>query len=579
MALMIPSVISPEVKSSAERRIFEWFKSAPGTEDWIVLHSLGIATHNRVIYSEVDFFVMAPKLGIFALEVKGGRVRRQDGVWYFTDRYDKIDSKIRGPFDQAKEGVFSIVSAMKGRLDGINQHLSDVLFGYGVMFPDIEYTASGVDEEQWQVFDANDGINVKRYIERLAVGARDKWETAYGKLDLSRLPEKADVCCLASILRGDFDCAVAISAQLRNADDALVTLTKEQYRCLDQLDDNPRCLIQGPAGTGKTLIAIEEVKKSAARGEKAALFCFNSNLADWLAGYFSEMPEELRPAFVGTFHRFMTQVCRQVGKTPVYPSDRDDVQHYYQEILPGAALDALVDIGCLFEKIIVDEAQDLISNNYLKIMDACLRRGLTRGRWFMFGDFSMQAIFSDGLSESDPKGKLEDITSFVRFKLHINCRNTKPICEEIQTVTGFSAPSDLWTRIDGPPVQYITWASMEEQHNKLNGLLRQLSDAHIHPEQITILSPRKREYSVVSMIEGYDIREFRIPETLNMTFCTIQAFKGLENTVIILTDIENYSANKLMYVGLSRARSGLYIFESEAAAKEYDDLLVRRLCK
>ena len=72
MAIMIPSVISPEVKSSAERKIFEWFQNAPGTDKWIVLHSLGITTHNKVIYGETDFLVLAPQLGIFALEVKGG---------------------------------------------------------------------------------------------------------------------------------------------------------------------------------------------------------------------------------------------------------------------------------------------------------------------------------------------------------------------------------------------------------------------------------------------------------------------------------------------------------------------------
>ena len=49
MATMIPSVISPEVSSSAERRIFEWFQNSPQTDDWIVLHSLGISTHNKVI--------------------------------------------------------------------------------------------------------------------------------------------------------------------------------------------------------------------------------------------------------------------------------------------------------------------------------------------------------------------------------------------------------------------------------------------------------------------------------------------------------------------------------------------------
>ena len=123
MSIMIPSVISPEVKSSAERKIFEWFRNAPGTGQWIVLHSLGITTHNKVIYGETDFLVIAPNLGIFALEVKGGRVRRENGIWYFTDRYDKTSCKARGPFDQARDGIFSIVEAIKKRLDADHQHI------------------------------------------------------------------------------------------------------------------------------------------------------------------------------------------------------------------------------------------------------------------------------------------------------------------------------------------------------------------------------------------------------------------------------------------------------------------------
>ena len=113
MATMIPSVISPEVKSNAEKRIFEWFKNAPNTDDWIVLHSLGISNHNKVLYGETDFFVLAPGMGLFALEVKGGRVKRQNGIWYFTNKYGKTDSKERGPFDQAKDGAFSIIDAIK----------------------------------------------------------------------------------------------------------------------------------------------------------------------------------------------------------------------------------------------------------------------------------------------------------------------------------------------------------------------------------------------------------------------------------------------------------------------------------
>ena len=336
-------------------------------------------------------------------------------------------------------------------------------------------------------------------------------------------------------------------------------------------------LLVGPPGTGKTLLAIEEVKKSVARGEKVALFCFNSNLADWLNSYFSDMPESVRPEFVGTLHKYMTQIAKKADLLPPYPNDPEQIQHYYHTDLPEAAAYALLETGELFDKIVVDEAQDLIRDSYLDVMGGCLKKGLSRGRWTLFGDFSMQAIYAEGVSGTKLIEKLDDITSFIRFKLTVNCRNTKPICKEIETVTGFKAPHDLWTKVDGPPVQYLTWSTMESQCRKLKAVLKQLADSHIEPEKITILSPKKREDSVVSMLDGYVVKDFSVPPGMNTTFCTIQAYKGLENFVIILTDIEGFSAEKLMYVGLSRACTGLYVLESDSAKREYDNLLMRRL--
>ena len=87
MAKMIPAALSPAVKSPAERKIFEWFKNDPMTKDWVVFHSLGIENHQTVIFGEIDFLVAASDQGVFALEVKGGRIRREDGVWVYTDKY------------------------------------------------------------------------------------------------------------------------------------------------------------------------------------------------------------------------------------------------------------------------------------------------------------------------------------------------------------------------------------------------------------------------------------------------------------------------------------------------------------
>ena len=573
MAVMIPSVISPDVKSTAERRIFEWFENAPKTDDWIVLHSLGISNHDKVLYGEVDFFVLVPHCGMFALEVKGGRVSRNQGVWYFTDKYGKTNKKSRGPFDQAKEGAFSISKSICPRLDYNHSHLAKVFFGFGVMFPDIEYDANGIDEEQWQVFDSRNQNRVREFVLNLAKESRKKWEQKNGPLNEQRLPSKEDVRYIASVLRGDFDCMISISSQILNAEQSLIRLTNEQYRCLDQIEDNPRALIQGPAGTGKTLLAIEEAKRSAAKGLRVALFCYNSNLAEWLKAYFALLSADICPLFVGTLHSYMMQVIKAGGSTRCVPSSSEEADRFFSEELPQLASEMVVE---KFDKVVVDEAQDLITFDYLCLLDSCLLRGLTRGKWTLFGDFSRQAIYSDSASADTLTSMLEEYSSFIRFKLTVNCRNTKQICKVIEVATGFDAPSELWTKVDGPPVNFLTYQSQEEQKEKLIKLLDDLSNRQIDSQQITVLSPVKREASIVSDIEKTRIQDYVVGKVNKVSFSTIQGFKGLENTVIIITDVSGYQLQQLMYVGLSRARSGLYILETRDAYNEYNALLKRR---
>ncbi|MFD1402999.1 AAA family ATPase [Robinsoniella peoriensis] len=575
MAIMIPSDISPDIKSNAEKHIYSWFNEAPDTEDWIVFHSFGIVNHNKVIHGEVDFFVLVPELGVFALEVKGGRVQRKSGMWSFTDKYDHTDCRIKGPFDQAWDGIYSIRKSIRERLDNGHKQLKNLLFGIGVMFPDVEYESVGIDEEQWQVFDSNDGKNVKAFILRIAKGAEKAWSVQYGCIKKENRPTKEDVKYLANLLRGDFDRKVSLKIMHNYVEEELITLTENQYRCIDQLEDNPRCLIKGAAGTGKTLIAVEQVKKFVAFGEKVALFCYNNKLGQWLRHYFSIQPENLRPYYVGTIHGYMVKIIRDSGKQVNFPVEKYDEDYFYKYYLPCLAVDIHRDLQIRFDRIIVDEAQDLITKEYLYFFESCLKRGIQRGSWTFFGDFSRQAIYTD-VESVQLFEILEAKTSFVQFKLLTNCRNTQYICSEIETITGFLDKIIYRGEVCGPPVEYIPYVTFEEEKNKLIEILKRLNDDHLELGRITILSPRKRENSVVNSLEGIHVSDYQIPLVEALTFSTIQGFKGMENTVIILTDIESYEDIRLMYVAFSRAKSGLYVLESENAAKEYVELYFRR---
>jgi DNA helicase IV len=99
-----------------------------------------------------------------------------------------------------------------------------------------------------------------------------------------------------------------------------------------------------------------------------------------------------------------------------------------------------------------------------------------------------------------------------------------------------------------------------------------ISTEKIKREDISILSLKPREKSVVSYITTEKIKDYSLQPSDNVTFSIARRIKGLENEVIILTDIESYEKGEKikeqLYVAMSRARSYLIIFESEDAQKE-----------
>ena len=52
-------------------------------------------------------------------------------------------------------------------------------------------------------------------------------------------------------------------------------------------------------------------QKAVSKGKKVALFCFNTNLGEWMKFHFSNMRENLHPAYVGTFHKYMLKIIKE----------------------------------------------------------------------------------------------------------------------------------------------------------------------------------------------------------------------------------------------------------------------------
>ena len=66
-----------DTSSPAERAMFAHIRDEL-SNDWIVLHSLGLTIHHAKPWAEIDFVLIGPP-GVICLEVKGGLVSRRTG--------------------------------------------------------------------------------------------------------------------------------------------------------------------------------------------------------------------------------------------------------------------------------------------------------------------------------------------------------------------------------------------------------------------------------------------------------------------------------------------------------------------
>ena len=390
---LIPPTIPADTPSEGERVVFDALALARGADDWVVLHSLDLANHRRRLAGEIDFLLIVPGKGVLVLEVKGTHhLRRHDGLWFYGSdpRPDE-----RGPFKQASEAMHSL----RDRLVHQHRDLARVVFWSAVCFPFVDFAEASEEWHPWQVID------------RRAMTARPLAQLCEHVLDHARAelvahgepwfhaerhePREQQVDELLRALRGDFEFFESPKSRARRLDDEVRRYTEEQFEALDTIDANPRVVFDGPAGTGKTLLAVEAARRGAVAGRRVLLLCFNRPLGRWL----QEETQDLRPrAGAGASGKGPGVVTRTLhehlrllaGVTPT--PEQVCSQGFWQEELPELAAEALLELierasrdggrsREVYDEIVVDEAQDVLRRSYLDVLDLSLARGLDGGTY------------------------------------------------------------------------------------------------------------------------------------------------------------------------------------------------------
>lgn len=529
---MPPIVIpeSPSFRSRSEEKVFKVLIEKLSPEDVLVCNfeftdmSLGDV--------EIDFILLLKDIGLAIVEVKGGHITFDGNDWI------QSDSKSRRtifPAAQAKRHLHTFREFLRNRWSQGNIK-SDWL----VCFPDSQINDTFTpDLPLEKIVDKN---NLQFILSSIKSNLNAKSNAA--------IPSgSAWIDAALTHLKSSSSKRIDKDSTLGNNYAYIKELTHQSLELLDQLGDNDRFFLYGPAGSGKTWLAFEQAKLWVNQGLRVGIVAFNRGLVTYLHRKELELAENQRPQFIGTFHEFASRM----GATAGSPKNYGDKNDPYADLLIRSAEDLSEEQK--FDAFIIDEAQDFIPSWWVTL-EKSLR---PNGKIGAFGDINQKVFGKRNLP----------INNYAKFKLKENIRNSRQIAE-------LASPfADQFLIARGPnsfPIEFVE-ANESKVMQIADDIIERLTDKeHWNPGEIALLTTKSR-HPVHAQISSKDRdaywAEFWTNE--NVFYGTVGGFKGLERPVVVLAIDGFHNAedfNDFMYVGLTRARDKLIIVGDKSLKKK-----------
>lgn len=540
MATMIPKVSAQELKGPyVEQLVFSALCSLP--DEYIVFHSVSWSkAHRRSkrTWFENDFLILHPNYGMLVLEIKGGGISYKDGLFHQINTLTHEDLIIKegsDPYNQAKNGKYHYLHIIGEVGDGLEKNIAiepliwfpsctiDNISSFPLCYREIDFAV--LDE---RAFEEKSGIPFEKRLLQVFQGYNSQKYTALTAEEFTTITK---------LLASDFELVPSPSIIKEELDYAFLQLSNEQKGLLDYIEEQNYAAIQGAAGTGKTVVAVEAAKRFGGQGRKVLFLCFNSLLYEHLM---KDCPcENVQYYNIHTYASLFTR------------NDLSDTSTRVRTICSIGAGDFR------FDDVIVDEAQDMENDEIMHLKSLCLAKD---GHFFVFYDQNQIVLEHESALEWIDKSEC-------RLLLTKNCRNTYEIACTAYNVID-TVVNQKMNAIRGPQPE-ICFTS-PDFHAELGALIRHYMDNGngYSPHEITILSMRSEARSILSGLDNIDgIPITRDHNNTDLFFTTARRFKGLENRVVIITDIDescfrDETKKSVFYVACSRATQRLALFIS-----------------
>lgn len=544
MAIMIPDVPRNFETASLEDVMFKALELLPN--DYYVFHSfkMGNVVDNTFYESETDFLIFNKNYGIICLEAKAGQIQYKNGSWYYGSGEEM---KHGGPFEQASMNKWKLLKYIKRTK--VSDIASKCKFLHAVWFPSISRNRLNSfvlpsDCDKNLIMTKEDLENPEITIRKIfSIELPNKKCTDLSDSDAQRL--------IKNVLCPQFNVFPTASFELDLKRIVFHRLLNEQTAILNFLIEQRSAVINGAAGTGKTVIAVEKARRHAEEGEKVLFLCYNKELRNYLDSNYKH--DNIK---FSTINGFACECCGT--KTADFNKLRDFLDEAY------------LSSSFEYNHVIIDEGQDFGFEN---IEEADIIQSLKdiiseteHGTFYIFYD-KLQLI------------QTKDIPEYIKdadckMTLYRNCRNTENIAvTSLKPVTG-RAPLLRADSIKGLPAKFHFCDNDDLIVPCIDKLIVSLENNNMR--DIVVLTAKTETCSVVShyIHNGLYKNKYK--------FSTCRKFKGLEADAVILIDVDDTTFNDknvlIYYVGTSRARLKLDIVTT-LSNEECKNILVNTLGK
>lgn len=522
---MYPDIPYECTPASREKIMFNALKDL--SEDYYVFHSFKIVSIDAdvITASETDFVIFHPQKGILCIEAKAGKVKLERNKWKYANGDEMSHG---GPYRQAESGKWRLRDYIKDSGYGYLMNRCKLL--HAVWFPSIdnEYISKvnlPADADRKITLTADSFDNIEDEISAIFdIELPNNIETKLTTADIKLLIDK--------FLAPSFDLIPIANLKVDNQRYVFKRMLKEQVALLSYLEEQDNAVINGLAGTGKTVMAVEKARRHAENDESVLFLCYNHYLKEHLQDNYSHPNISFY-----TIDGLACKLCNTV--TPNYERLKEVLEEMYlKETFP-------------YKHIIIDEGQDfgkerLNDISTIELLKANVVDDGKNGTFYLFYDKNQMvqaARLPSYIGESDCK-----------LTLYRNCRNTENIAITSLRLLGENKRPKLFDgAIIGDSPEMFFADDVNQTVLTLNAIIEKAwAEGYT---DIQILTCKTEESSIISdecSTGVYLYKAKKIP------FTTCRKYKGLEADVVIMVDLENdifeNNAEQVMYVGSSRAR-------------------------